>query len=547
MEKTLSRLSIEEKIGQMVAYACTGRFYSREDKEYLRLRSLVVEHKVGGLIIFGGEVFATAFLTNHFQAIAEIPLLFASDLERGLGTQMDRTVLFPPFMALGASRSEDLAFAMGRITAEEARAVGIHMTYAPVVDVNINPDNPIINTRSLGENPEQVGRLASAFIRGCQDHGLLATAKHFPGHGDTALDSHSVLPAITASRERLDQVELTPFRMAVEEGVKAVMVSHLAVPALDPEQNLPATLSHPILTGILREQMGFQGLIVTDSMRMGGLSAFSPEEAAVRAVEAGVDMLLIPPEPEKAIEALIKAVKTGKITNRRIDESVRRILLAKASLRLHKDPYVLPERLPSLISSSAHLDAAQRLMEESITLVQNRGMALPILDREKKLGVLALSSDPGGYFAGRTFVRDIQSRFPGSWSFFAEPTTGDKYISEVIERAKEADSMLIALFSRRTAGKGSVGLHETHLALVRKLSELVVPTIVISFGSPYFLRHFPGVDSYMCAYRYSDEAQHTAAAAVCGEISIRGRLPVSIPGLYPAGHGLELPAGSIIR
>lgn len=538
--KTLKKMTIREKIGQMVAFACTGQFYGREDEEYRRLEGLVRIHKIGGLIIFGGEVFATAFLTNHFQELAAIPLIFASDLERGLGTQLGRTVLFPPFMALGAAGSEDFAYTMGRITAEEGRAVGIHMTYAPVVDVNVNPENPIINTRSLGEDPAKVGKLAAAFIRGCQDFGLIATAKHFPGHGDTALDSHTVLPTIAGDRARLERVELLPFRMAVDAGVKGVMVSHLCVPALDPEAGLPATLSKPILTGILREKMGFQGLIVTDSMRMGGLSSFSHEEAAVRAVMAGVDMLLIPPEPEKAIAAILAAVQEGKISEDRIDSSVMKILKAKASLGLHRLRYVDPEVLPDLISRKANLTEAQKLLEHSITLVQNRGNILPLSKNGKKIGILSLSSDPGGYFAGRTFVRSFQSRVSDAWAFYAEPTTGENSLSEALRRASEMDCVIIALFSRRTAGKGTVGLNEKHATMVKNLAEKEVPTIVISFGSPYFLRDFPDINGYMCAYRYSDEAQITAAAALFGEIHIRGRLPVSLPGLYPAGHGIEL-------
>jgi len=524
----------------MVAFTCTGRFYSKENEEYIRLAELVGTHKIGGLIIFGGEVYATAHLTNHFQKMSSIPLIIASDLERGLGTQIERTVLFPPFMALGASGSKESAYTFGRITAEEGRAVGIHMTYAPVVDVNVNPDNPIINTRSLGEDPEMVGRLAAAFIRGCQENGLLATAKHFPGHGDTDQDSHTVLPTLTGDRNRLEEVELPPFRTAVESGVKGIMVSHLHVPALDPRPNIPATLSRPILTGFLRGAMDFKGLIVTDSMRMGGLSAFPPEEAAVLAVEAGVDMLLIPPEPEKAIRAIVTAVRTGRLREDRINRSVIRILSAKASLGLHKRRFVDPSALPRLIGRTDHLNAAQALMERSITLVKNDSEILPLPKSGKTIGVMALSSDPGGYYSGRTFVRAVQSRYPDAWAFYAEPTTGEAFIEEAEAKARELDYLILALFSRRTAGKGTVGLQDRHLALVRQAAGWDTPTVVISFGSPYFLRDFPDVDVYLCAYRYSDEAQKTAAAALFGEIPLRGRLPVSIPGLYPAGTGIQL-------
>jgi beta-N-acetylhexosaminidase len=543
--RTLRGMSLEEKAGQMVAFACTGRFYGEKNEEFIRLERLVRRYKIGGLILFGGEVYATAHLTNHFQRQANIPLLFASDLERGLGTQMERTVLFPPFMALGAADSEEHAYALGKITAEEGRAVGIHQTYAPVVDVNINPDNPIINTRSLGEDPKKVGRLAAAFIRGCQENGLLATAKHFPGHGDTSLDSHTVLPTISGGKTRLADVELPPFQMAVEAGVASVMVSHLHVPALDPRPNMPATLSRPILTDLLRGEMGFRGLIVTDSMRMGGLSAFSPEEAAVLAVEAGVDMLLIPPEPERAIEALAEAVRSGRLAETRIDGAVGRILAMKAALGLHKKSLVDPSALPALIGRLDHIKAAQALMEESITLVKNRGDILPLPKEGLKVGVMALSSDPGGYYAGRTFVRALQARLPETRAFYAEPTTGDVFFAQAEAEARGMDCLVLALFSRRTAGKGTVGLQERHQAFVKAASGWDIPTVVVSFGSPYLLRGFPEVDAYLCAYRYSDEAQKTAAAALFGEFPLRGRLPVSIPGLYPAGAGISLKAVSL--
>ena len=223
-----------------------------------------MEQKIGGLILFAGDVYETAHLTNILQEKAKIPLLIASDLERGLGNQIDGATLFPPVMSLGAADSEELAYRMGKITALEARAIGIHMTYAPVVDVNINPDNPIINVRSFGEDPEQVGRLAVPFIKGCQENGLIATAKHFPGHGDTAEDSHTVLPTVKGDRERLDRVEIYPFKIAVESGVQAIMAAHLSLPALDPTPNVPSSLSKPILTDLLRVELGFDGIIITN-------------------------------------------------------------------------------------------------------------------------------------------------------------------------------------------------------------------------------------------------------------------------------------------
>jgi beta-N-acetylhexosaminidase len=540
---TLARLSLDEKIGQMVACRYNGRFFGA-DSDYLRdLKDLIVKQRIGGLIIFAGEVYETAQLTNDLQAIAKIPLLIAADFEWGAAMRINGTTLFPPLMALGATGSEELAYEMGRITAIEGRAMGIHMTYAPVVDVNINPDNPVISTRSAGENPGDVGRLSAAFIRSCQANGMIATAKHFPGHGDTALDSHSLLPTIASCRERLEQVELYPFAQAIKAGVEAVMTAHLHVPALDPTPGLPATLSPRIITDLLRKHMGFRGLIVTDSMGMGGITnSFTPQDAAIKAVRAGVDMVLLPPDPPGVIEALLKAVSSGEIPVSRIDESVRRILALKARLGLYKNRYADIERLPEKIASKAHLQQALLTFEKSVTLVKNNGDILPLSPATllKKIAVFSLSSDADDYYAGSVLAREVQKRRPGAFVFYADAFTGQEYIREAKARASDVDIVILALFSSLRTAKGSVDLIARHVDLVKEMAWSGKKTIVVSFGSPYFLRHFPEVGAYLCLYRNTVQAQETAVRAIFGEIPIEGRLPVSIPGLFPAGYGINL-------
>lgn len=539
--KALQGMTLEEKIGQMVAWRYSGNFVNRNSAYFHDLEELIVDYKIGGLIIFGGEVYESAILTNRFQELAEIPLLVASDFERGVGNQIEGATLFPPLMSLGAADSEDLAYAMGKVTAREGRALGIHMTYAPVVDVNINPDNPIINTRSVGEDPEWVSRITGAFIQGCQDYGLIATAKHFPGHGDTDLDSHSVLATIAGDRERLNRVELFPFRRAIDAGVQAIMTAHLRIPAIDPTPDLPATLSRPILTGLLREKMGFEGLIVTDAMGMGGVtSLYAPEDAALRAVKAGVDMLLLPPTPRKVIQSLIQAVRSGEIPEPRINESVRRILEAKVRLGLHREKRVDIDSLDRKIATADHLDQAEKTFDSSMTLVKNEGAVVPFAAGSQKMAVFALSSDPGGYFAGQTFVREMKKRVPLAYTFYAEPTTGDEFMAEAMEKARDAGVVVIGLFSRLRAGKGSVGLDLRQVDMINRLAEGQIRTVVVSFGSPYFLRHFEDVDAYLCAYRYADQSQVSAVRALFGEIDIVGKLPVSIPGIFPIGHGLKM-------
>jgi beta-N-acetylhexosaminidase len=539
--KTLARMTLEEKVGQMIACRYNGSFFNRDSDTVKDLVGLITKEKIGGLIIFAGEVYETAHLTNFLQEKARIPLLIAADFEWGAAMRINGTTLFPPLMALGATDSEELAYQMGKITAVEGRAMGIHMTYAPVVDVNINPDNPVISARSLGERPESVGRLAAAFIRGCQENGMIATAKHFPGHGDTALDSHNLLPTIQADITRLEEVELSPFAQAIRAGVEAVMTAHLFVPALDPTPGLPATLSPLILTKLLREKMGFKGLIVTDSMTMAGVtSAFSPQEAAVKAVQAGVDMVLLPPDLPGVIDSLVRAVREKTIPESRINDSARRVLELKARLGLPKNRLVDIRSLSEKIASKPHLEQARRTFEKSVTLVKNEKDILPLAPEipSQKIAVLSLSGDADSYFAGQTFVRELEKRRPGLLALYADAFTGEEFVRKAKAAALDADLVVLALFSSLRSGKGSIDLLPGHVDLVRELSWAKKRTLVISFGSPYFLRHFPEVDGYLCLYRNTLQAQEVAAMAVCGEIDIEGRLPVSIPGLFPAGHGL---------
>ncbi|MFW6131410.1 MAG: glycoside hydrolase family 3 N-terminal domain-containing protein [Candidatus Aminicenantaceae bacterium] len=542
VEKVSDKMTLEEKIGQMIFCRYSGRFLNRNSDELERILSLILKQKIGGFILFGGNVYETAYLTNAMQSVSDIPLLIASDLERGLGNQIEGAVLFPPLMSVGATDSQELAYKMGEITALEARALGIHMTFSPVVDVNINPENPIINTRSFGEKPEQVGLLAQAFIKGCQENGLLATAKHFPGHGDTDLDSHNVLAVVEGNRKRLNEVELYPFKKAIDAGVQAIMTAHISLPAIDPVSNRPATLSPVILNGLLRKEMGFEGIIVTDAMDMGGITKiYSAKEAAKKAVIAGVDCILLPPEPEDVIESLVQAVRKGEISENRIDLSVQRILRAKARVGLNRNRKVNLELLDNIISSERHIQCADEIFEKSITLVKNNDHILPLSDKKVKAAIFSLSSDPGDYYAGSIFVNEIKKLSHDSSEFYAELSTGKKYIQEAFEKNSEADIFIFALFSRVRAWKGNVGLQLNHINIIKEALKKSMPVVVVSFGSPYFLKHFPDVDAYVCAYRYSPMAQIMAAKALYGHIEVSGMLPVSIPECFPAGHGLVLP------
>jgi beta-N-acetylhexosaminidase len=544
VNKTLAGMTLGEKVGQMIGGRYNAPFLNR-DSDYLKgLTDLITKQKVGGMVIFAGEVLETAELNNYLQRLAEVPLLIAADFEHGAAMRINGTTPFPQFMAFGAADSEDLVYEMGRVTAIEGRAMGIHVNYAPVVDVNIDPDNPVISTRSAGEDPERVSRLAAAFIRGCQENGMPATAKHFPGHGDTATDSHTAMPTVSGDRARLDRVELYPFTRAIQAGVEVVMTAHLHVPALDPTPGLPATLSPRILTDLLRKEMGFKGLVVTDAMEMGGIvNTFGSAQAAVMAVRAGVDMVLLPGDPPAAIDAISRAVTAGSIPQSRIDDSVRRILGLKARLGLHRERYVDTSQLPFKVASKASLAQAALSYEKAVTLVKNDGEILPLPagTASRTSAVFSLSSDADDYYAGRAFVREVRKRLPGAAAFYADAFTGAEYLEEAKSKAIEADDLIIAVFSTLRSAKGSVGLLPRHIELVKELAEARQGrAVVLSFGSPYFLRHFPEAGAYLCLYRGTVQAQEAAARAIFGEIDITGRLPVSIPGLFPIKHGLSL-------
>lgn len=541
---TLRKMSIEEKIGQLVSCRFKGEYLNAESAEMKRLEDLV-RRGVGGLTLFGGEAYETAQLLNHLQSLARVPLLIASDLERGTGNQITGATLFPPLMSIGATGSEAIARLMGVATAVEGRAMGIHMTFAPVVDVNVNPDNPIINVRSAGEDPELVARLTAAFIRGVQENGMIATAKHFPGHGDTSRDSHSMLPTITADMARLEAVELPPFKRAIEAGVGAVMTAHLFVPALDPAPGTPATLSGPILTGLLRKRLGFKGLIVTDALEMSGITnSFTPEEAALKALSAGADVLLLSPEPLRIIDSLAADVRAGRLPESRVDDAVRRVLEAKASVGLDRRRSVDIGAVNRVVGGARFEESSRLAFEASVTLVKNEKGTLPLQAGEgTKLAVISLSRDKGDYFAGRQFAAAVKLRAPGAVDMYADGDTGKESLDAAFDFASTCDTVVIALFSRLTSGKGSVDLEPGHVELIDRLLALEKrPRVVaVSFGSPYFLAGLPGVDSYVCLYRNTPQTQTIAAEVMFGEIGASGRLPVSLPGLFPAGHGLDLP------
>jgi beta-glucosidase-like glycosyl hydrolase/CubicO group peptidase (beta-lactamase class C family) len=552
VDAMLRKMSVNEKIGQLLFTTYHGSFTATDSPAYQEMLHDVTDLHVGGFIVvtqstplgyLKSQAYPTAVLNNQMQAKSKVPLLIGADFERGTGMRLDEGTSFPTQMAIGAGGDVQDAYAMGKITAQEARDVGINWLYAPVADVNNNPANPIINTRSYGENPQRVAEFVSAFVRGAQENGALATAKHFPGHGDTSTDSHIDLPVVLADLARLESLEFVPFRAAIAAGVGSIMTGHLSVPALEPDPDVPATLSHNILTGLLRDQLHFQGLVITDAMDMGGITKrFAPGEAAIRAVLAGADCVLMPPVPEAAYEALQEAVKSGRISRERLDASVRRILEAKARLGLDKMRLVDIDALNSRFGSVASQEMAQNISDRGITLLRDKQRLLP-LDGTKpaRALLLALSPDPEPY-PGEDLERELRQRFDSVTTLRADT----RFVSAANLKLPPPDRYdvgLVAFIVRVSDRKGNVEVPPEQAQLAEQLYKTGKPVITLAFGSPYLIESFPQAQTWLAAFGISDVAQISMARALFGEIPIQGHLPVTIPGEnLQAGFGMEVPA-----
>ncbi len=540
VEGTLASLSLEEKAGQLVVARISTWHANLASDPARQMASLAKDVGVGGFIVSRGDPLETVETLNRLQGLAKVPLLVAADFEWGTGIQIPHgAVVLPGAMAVGATGSEADAEALGRVTAREGRAVGIHMTYAPVVDVNNNPDNPIINVRAFGEDPAMVGRLAAAYVRGVHEGHMLATAKHFPGHGDTAQDSHRELALVSGDRARLDAIELAPYRAAIAAGVDAVMVGHLSVPALD-ASGAPATVSEPIVTGVLRVDLGFEGLVVTDAMTMKGVAdAYPPGEAAVRALLAGQDVILDTDRPAEVKAAIADAVRGGRLPARRLDDAVRRLLRAKQKVGLDRQRLSRPEAVWTEVADPADMDRMQDVADRAITLVRNEGGVLPIAPGRKVLHV-TLSGDPVFEPLFALSEAEVRRRAPEAVTALVDPRTGKEELEDVLGKAREAEAVVVSAFVRVQAYKGTAALPDTLARFLESLVALGRPLVVVSYGSPYLLRQFPDVPAYLCAYGASPLLQKAALKAVFGEINTRGHLPVTLPGLYPRGQGIAL-------
>ena len=564
-EKTLHALSLEEKVGQLFMIRLRVELLGEGSPEYLQLRDSIRKYHVGamamsvpaqGSFLYGNDRYRTVTLLNNLQSESRLPLLIAGDFERGvLPPRLFGTTVFPHAMAFGATGNLAYAEEFGRITAQESRALGVHWNLFPVADVNSNPANPIIGTRAFGENPQQVGDLVAAYIRGARANGMLTTAKHFPGHGNTATDSHVSAPSVNEDAERLSAVDLPPFRKAIAAGVDAVMTAHVRVPALDSDPTHVATTSHRIVTDLLKGQLGFSGMVVTDALDMAGLNAryaANPGRAAVDAFKAGNDVLTMPANLDASYRAMLDAVRAGEISEDRIDASVLKILKAKSSLSLQTNRLVDLSAISRLVGNPQNIAEGQRISDHSITLVRDNGTLLPLTPKQPAENllflyqrlkpaastVLVILCDHTYAEDGRVLEHQVRNRISDADVIYVDPRIAFATSNLVLKAVEQARKVVIAVYVVPSAArtrtvarhqKNSASLPDsTGMLLEKILARAAKKTVVLAMGNPYLTTEFPAIQTYICTFSNATVSEISVARALFGEIPISGRSPVNI-------------------
>ncbi|MEU1008455.1 glycoside hydrolase family 3 protein [Streptomyces sp. NPDC005890] len=559
----VSRMTLEEKVGQLFVMRVYGHSATAPDQadidanlKEIGVRTaaeLIAKYRVGGIIYFTWahntrDPHQIADLSNGIQRASleqprGLPVLIATDQEHGAVCRVGKpATLFPGAMAIGAGGSRSDARTLGRISGAELRAMGINQDYSPDADVNVNPANPVIGVRSFGADPDAVAELVAAEVRGYQAAGVAATAKHFPGHGDTAVDSHYGFPVITHSRELWEELDAVPFRAAIRAGIDSVMTAHIQFPALDGSGD-PATLSRPILTGILRGELGYDGVVITDSLGMQGVrTKYGDDRVPVLALKAGVDQLLNPPSLEVAWNAVLKAVREGELTEARLDESILRILRLKARRGLFDDPWADPAGVDRTVGTEAHLAKADRIAERTTTLLVNEDGTLP-LDRRRQHRLLVVGADPASPSGTTGPPTGVLAAALTELGFTATAlSTGTApsaaTIDKAVTAARDADAVVVATYN--------VTATSTQRILVERLLGTGRPVIAVAVRNPYDVAQLPSVPACLATYCWTDVELRAAARVIAGRVAPRGKLPVPVQRaddptrvLYPVGHGLR--------
>lgn len=547
VDSTLASLTLRQRIGQMVSIWVMGDFANERDTGYTQLVNWIENDGVGSMTMSVGSPIDVAVKLNSLQKHARIPLLVHSDLEPGLGRLEGgvfvpsmlyggAATVFPTAMAMGAADSDSLTYRAAYAIGREARAVGIQVVFGPVADVNNNPANPVINTRSFGEDPKAVARLTADFVRGLQDAGAMATVKHFPGHGDTDTDSHLALPVVKSTRAELDTVELVPFRAAIAAGVSGVMTAHIALPAVEGD-NVPATLAPRVITGLLRDTLGFRGMAYTDALTMEAIGEGYPvERSAVLAVQAGADVLLKPSDIERAINAVESAVTSGVIPASRIDSSARRILEAKALVGLNVARTVDLDGVRRIVGAPEHWAVADTIAARAVTLLRDSASLIPVSSTAKRVAIVRYASETE-FRAGQAFAAELRKSLPNVRQFRISPRSSPAELDSLGTMLAGWDEILVTTYVRRIEGAGGTAIAP---AVAKWIDTLATRehVAVIANGNPYVIGQFPHVQSYMITYGIGDALERAAAHAVAGTAPITAHSPISLPGFFARGDGI---------
>lgn len=535
----LRRLTVRQKVGQLVMPWLLADYAATDAPTMVKARMWVDSLQVGGIIISTGTPLDMAAKLNALQRRAPLPLLISADFEGGTTMRVAAGTGFPTQMGVAATGKVEDAYTMGLVTGREARAMGVHLAFAPVADVNSNPDNPIINTRSFGSDPRAVGALVAATVRGLKDGGVLATAKHFPGHGDTDTDSHLAMPSLPFGYARMDTLELIPFRSAISAGVDAIMSAHIALPAMDSGVSRPGTLSPAILTGLLQDSLHFTGLITTDALDMGAIvKTFGAEEAVIRAFEAGSDILLMPADPANAITAMTKAVESGRISMARLDRSVQKVLELKVKMGLFRQREVDLAKVPDVVGTAASQATAADITSRALVLLKDSLGTVDALRAAPRKVALVSIADVGSTL-GTALATDLRAAgytVTAARVSTTEPTP--KELAAATAAIDGAESVVLATSARWGSYSGVIGLAPATTDLLESLAARK-PAILISFGSPYIIAQVPAAASYLIAWSNTTLAEKAVAQALSGRKAITGRAPIPIPPLWPLGTGLQ--------
>lgn len=539
ISEKLSSMTLREKIAQMVIADAVPENLSENSAEFRKLRKLAEETKVGGFIFFKGSSSDYVKLANKLQGFSETPLLISADFERGTKMRVTDGALFPTNMAIGAADNFELTYKMGLEVARETRLLGIHQNYSPVCDVNNNPNNSIINVRSFGEDPQIVSRMSEAMIKGLQEGKVIATAKHFPGHGDTDIDSHNDLPQLNFTMDRMNTIELVPFKNAISKNVMSVMIAHLAFPELEKSPNIPASLSPQIVQELLINKMEFKGLVVTDALNMKGITKyFSTSEVAVMCVNAGIDLILMPLDAAATVNAIENAVNSGSISEERINRSAEKILKAKEWLGLFENRLVNESGIETSVNTPEANSLAQQIADASITLVKDDKNILPFKNISQGNTAFVLISEGGEQDNTGELKMLAPDHFKDCAFYTATSSVMDNELKGSLNSLGAYENIIVAIYAKVRYGTGKISISSQNIDLVNRLNETGKNMTVISLGNPYLLKEFPSVPSYICAYGDSDFAIKAVLKAISGSIKFKGKLPVTITDNYKFGSSI---------